>query len=248
VAVAGVEVVSNLQRAAFGVVVHVKHADYWNASIQAEHSGLVWRGHPGAEDFDPVVEAVPQSLDLPVRPSRWGLLPLERGVSWLPDLWGDPSADEPVWRVEFQCRRPVLVDFSLRTVDEALAGLQDLWHYATRSWLTYRHPTNDQRVRRWPVDPIWQAVQAVRRSPGMLGVVRRRLLQANEERLVQGLQGYLSGLAALRGWRELAVAVERAQGLVEDYLRSRERTWASEVQRKAERLMAVTGWMDEEAA
>src|SRR5437764_1790639 len=33
-----------------------------------------------------------------------------RGKTWLPDLWGERESDEPVWRVEFQMRRAVLVE------------------------------------------------------------------------------------------------------------------------------------------
>ena len=170
------------------------------------------------------------------------------GVSWLPDLWGEHSSDEPVWRVEFQIRRPVLVDFGLRTVGETLAGVQDLWRYCTEDWLTYRQPSRDRRVRRWPIDPVWRTVQDVRISPGLLGVVRRRIAQATEERLVQGLQGYLSALAALKGWDDLPVALNGTRGAVEAYLLARDRTWDGEVARKAERLMSVTGWADVEAA
>lgn len=75
----------------------------------------------------------------------------------------------------------------------------------------------------------------------MLGMVLRRLLQANEERLVQGLQCYMSGLPGAAGLaRDLPVAVRRAQGLVEDYQRSRERTWASEVPAAQHPNRAVT--------
>jgi hypothetical protein len=169
-------------------------------------------------------------------------------VSWLPDLWGAYSSDEPVWRVEFQVRRPVLVEFGLRTVREALDGLQDLWRYCTVDWLTYRQPSRDRRVRRWPIDPVWHVVQAVRISPELLGVVRRRIAQATEERLVQGLQGYLSALAALKGWGDLTEALEETEDLVEAYLMACGRAWADEVQRKAERSMSVTGWLDSEAA
>jgi hypothetical protein len=170
------------------------------------------------------------------------------GVSWLPDLWGAISADEPVWRVEFQVRRPVLVEFGLREVAETLAGVQDLWRYCSEDWLTYRQPARDRRVRRWPIDPVWRLVQGVTISPELLGVVRQRIAQATEERLVQGLQGYLSALAALKGWDELVDALDRTKGLVDAYLLARDRTWAGEVQRKAERSMSVTGWLDEEAA
>jgi hypothetical protein len=71
---------------------------------------------------------------------------------------------------------------------------------------------------------------------------------ATEERLVQGLQGYLSALAALKGWDELPEALDGTEDLVEAYLMARGRAWADEVQRKAERSMSVTGWLDEEVA
>lgn len=48
-----------------------------------------------------------------------------RGLSWLPDLWGDREADEPDWRVEAEVRRQGLVDLQLPAVDDVLAGLQD---------------------------------------------------------------------------------------------------------------------------
>jgi hypothetical protein len=171
-----------------------------------------------------------------------------RGSSWLPDLWGERSAEHPVWRVELQVRRAVLVEFGLRSMAEAMAGVQDLWRYGTETWLTYRQPNGDARARRWPVDPVWRAVQAVTLSPEVCGVVRRRIQQVTEERLVQGLQGYLTALAALRGWWDLPGALEGIRPLVESYLMDRERSWAGEVQRKNERRMSVTGWLEEEAA
>jgi hypothetical protein len=35
----------------------------------------------------------------------------QRGVSWLPDLWGVDGRSEPAWRLEFQFRRKVLIEF-----------------------------------------------------------------------------------------------------------------------------------------
>lgn len=90
----------------------------------------------------------------------------KQGLSWLPDLWGegyDPSL--PVWRVEFQFRREALADFQTKTVDEVIASVQDFWHYATANWLSLRVPTGDARRRRWPVDPAWEEVRAIRISP-----------------------------------------------------------------------------------
>jgi hypothetical protein len=90
-------------------------------------------------------------------------------------------------------------------------------------------------------------VQRVRLSPEICGVVRQRLNQATEERLIQGLQGYLSALAALKGWRELPEALQRVRPLIESYLSARDRSWGGEVSRKAARQMSVTGWLDEAA-
>jgi hypothetical protein len=79
-----------------------------------------------------------------------------RGVSWLPDLWGERDGTRPVWRLEFQFRREVLGEFQLRTVDETLASVQNLWRYGSGQWLTLRLPNGDPRERRWPLDPLWR--------------------------------------------------------------------------------------------
>ena len=129
-----------------------------------------------------------------------------RGVTWLPDLWGEREA--AVWRLELQYRRPVLVEFGLRSVDEVLAGVQDLWRYGTGEWLTLRTPTADPRPHRWPVDARWRDVAAVQVAPESSGVVRRRLDEATEARIVSGLQGYLTSWAALRESRGLVPTLE----------------------------------------
>jgi len=67
-------------------------------------------------------------------------------VNWIPDLWGVDGRDKPVWRLEFQFRRKVLVEFHLRSVDETLASLQDLWRYAASDWLTV-HRGRSRRAR-----------------------------------------------------------------------------------------------------
>lgn len=68
-----------------------------------------------------------------------------RGVTWLHDLWGERDGEAPVWRLEFQYRRKVLVKFGLRAVDEVLVGVQDLWRYGTHEWLSVRTATEDPR-------------------------------------------------------------------------------------------------------
>ena len=69
---------------------------------------------------------------------------------------------------------------------------------------------------------------------------RRRLEEANELQLVQGLGGYATSLAALKGWRGLDETLERVGPILLRYLQSRGRTWEAEVVRK--RLFAPFDW------
>ncbi len=169
----------------------------------------------------------------------------KHGVSWLTDLWGeefDPNL--PVWRVEYQFRREVLAEHHLKTVDEVIASVQDLWHYGSVKWLTLRTPTADPRRRRWPLDPTWEEVQAVRIAPTMTGVVRRRIEQASELKLVQGIQGYATSLAAVRGDEGRDAAMKYIGSLIPDYLTERGLTFEAEVARKRARRLNVTSWLD----
>ena len=167
-----------------------------------------------------------------------------RGLSWLPDLWGADASERPVWRLEFRYRRAVLTEFHLSGVDEVVASAQDLWRYGTEQWMSLRVPTNHSVRRRWPVDPVWREIRAVPIVPTMTGVVRRRLEEANELRLLQGLQGYATSLAARRDRQQLAEAMEDFGTLVSDYLASRGRAFTEEVRRKQAQQLGVTAFLD----
>jgi hypothetical protein len=171
----------------------------------------------------------------------------KRGVSWLPDLWGeDFDPGTPVWRVEFQFRREALADFQTKTVDDVIASVQDLWHYGSVKWLTLRTRTGDPRRRRWPLDPQWEEVQAVHIAPTMTGVVRRRIEEASELKLLQGIQGYATSLAAVRGRDRREEAMTDIGSLIPRYLAERGLTFESEVSRKRARRLSVTSWLDPE--
>ena len=90
------------------------------------------------------------------------------GKRWVWDIWGDAvDPERPVWRLEFEFKREAVKRFQFANANEVLWGLQDLWHYATSSWLSYRTPTADARERRWPVDPTWEQVRAIEIVPTM---------------------------------------------------------------------------------
>jgi len=132
-----------------------------------------------------------------------------------------------------------------------LASLQDLWRYATGDWLTLRTPTANQQRTRWPVDPRWQEIQAIELAPSCTGVVRRRLEQATLQRIVQGLWGYVTSLAALLDRPELEDALLELRRQLEHYMTAKDRSFQAEVSRKRARRLAVTVFLDdveEEAA
>ena len=168
-----------------------------------------------------------------------------RGISWLPDLWGIDTQAGPVWRLEFQFRRKVLVEFHLRSLEDTLASFQDLWRYAVSEWLTLRIPTANRQRARWPVDPLWQEIPAIEVAPACTGVVRRRLEQVTLQRIVQGLWGYVTSLAALRDRPDLEDALLELRRQLEHYMATKERSFAAEVSRKRARRLAVTAFLDD---
>ncbi|MBO0687724.1 MAG: hypothetical protein J2P45_31635 [Candidatus Dormibacteraeota bacterium] len=170
----------------------------------------------------------------------------QRGVSWLPDLWGPGSDGEPIWRLEFQYRREALVEFNLRGVPETLASLQDLWRYATSDWLSLRTPTPNRQRTRWPLDSVWEEVQAVEIVPSSTGAVRRRLQQASLQRIVLGLWGYLTALGALRQRPDLEASIAELRRQLERHMEERDRSFPAEVARKRARYLGVTAFLNEE--
>src|SRR5262249_54380578 len=98
--------------------------------------------------------------------------------------------------------------------------------------------------RRWPVDPLWEEIRAVRIAPTVTGVVRKRLLQGSELRLLPGLPGYATSLAALRDRRGRDDALDRLGRPVAGYLAPKGRRFEGEVKRKQDRQMTVTAILD----
>jgi hypothetical protein len=162
------------------------------------------------------------------------------GKKWMWEIWGEEAdRGEPIWRVEFECKRAFLRDYDLSEVGETLMALQDLWRYLTGDWLTYREPTQDRRERRWPVDPVWERIQRIEIAPGLCGLVRRRMAELHEERTLSLMQGCLTSLAALYGWHEFGQAWAMSRPLVSAQFEKRGRPFRAEVLRKQERVVSV---------
>ena len=86
------------------------------------------------------------------------------GKDYLRGLWRQAGWDgeQPVWRMEFEFKRELLVQLGLDSVHSVLHGRDGLWAYATEKWLRLCVPSETDDTRsRWPLHPLWQALQEV---------------------------------------------------------------------------------------
>jgi hypothetical protein len=177
----------------------------------------------------------------------------QRGVSWLPDLWGVDGRSEPVWRLEFQFRRKVLIEFHIRScVFRGHVGLAS-GSLALRSGRlavpAHHHcqSTAHAMASRPPVAG----------NPSDRGCAfkhRRRAPPSGAGHVAAdhaGRWGLRHVLAALRDRPELEDALLELQSQLERYMANKERSFRAEVSRKRARRLGVTAFLDdakEEAA
>jgi hypothetical protein len=84
--------------------------------------------------------------------------------TWLYPLWKQAGADPnlPVWRLEFQVKRPVLLELGIRSFKSLLDNLGGIWQYAAQDWLRFTVPqVQDSNRRRWPVHPVWAKLAGI---------------------------------------------------------------------------------------
>lgn len=89
---------------------------------------------------------------------------LKSGKDYLRQLWTEAGWDgeSPVYRLEFQIRGDVLRGFGYSDAQKVFTALGSLWRYCTHEWLRLVVPNEDDKTRsRWPLNPIWMAVQLV---------------------------------------------------------------------------------------
>ncbi len=117
--------------------------------------------------------------------------------SWIEAVWRQcPEYDssKPVWRIEYQFRRPALKEFGISTVDDAFAKLKGLWTYGLE-WLSLRTGDETRKERR-PIEPSW-ATLAEADFPGRpCSRVRQTKSLCESERALEQILGYLAPLGA----------------------------------------------------
>ena len=164
-----------------------------------------------------------------------------RGQTWPQVIWKDIDPDQPVWRVEFQFRREALQAFGVDTVADALIERQGLWQYGTTDWLSLRiHAPGDTNRWRSYVTREWWTIQHAEIGSPCSPLVRERMQAACEQKLVEGLGGYATALAAAAG---VDGDPERVLQLLapklSEYMRRKGTTFEDVVARKRELRLAL---------
>ena len=125
---------------------------------------------------------------------------LRSGKKWFEHLWRENGREkgESVTRVEFQCRRKIIRQFQIETLEDLFSRVPDLWKYLTVEWLAIRIIQADSHRTRWPAPPFWKAVQySVALFGQTTGVSRIKQLRAKSANLENIARGYMLNLIAL---------------------------------------------------
>jgi hypothetical protein len=158
---------------------------------------------------------------------------------WVQEIWTGAGYEmtQPVWRLEFQIGRQVLVETDLRQANEVLDARSTVWAYATTTWLSLRNQSFNRQRYRWPVAEEWRVLQQALLDCPYSPVVRHRIREHDELVLVRGAAGYLTSLAALHGRPSLDWTLARLRHQVPLYLREQNKDFADVVMDKQRQLV-----------
>ena len=112
---------------------------------------------------------------------------------WLEAGW---KGEGEVWRVEFQLRRPLLIELQVSAVEELWEKEEGIWDYLTNKWLTHRNPEG-ANVSRWMVSQKWEAVQLAGRDHIGSPAIREKVKRGHLDRLMNQGAGIILSAAAL---------------------------------------------------
>jgi hypothetical protein len=123
--------------------------------------------------------------------------------NWFFTLW---ETEQNVWRIEWQCRKPILKRFGILTFNDLIERQGDLLRYLAYEHDTLRIPSNDKNRSRWMLHPLWQDINEQVKTMNGFGIYReldtKSLLAEKEERIAISVYGYLKRIAALNSARK----------------------------------------------
>jgi hypothetical protein len=162
----------------------------------------------------------------------------QSGKAWFYPLWGQTT---DVWRIEFQVRRERLKQAAIGSTEELLALQNDLLRELAGNHTTLRRPASDTNRSRWPMHPLWLALQGDIAALPQTGLVRHidpqmpldwRLYQQCKS-LVGSLKG-IAAVTALKAGSTEAPELNHLLGLLPDLLspHHEEHTWTHDVEQR----------------
>jgi len=128
--------------------------------------------------------------------------------TWLYDIWGRESG---VWRIEWQTRKEILRSFGISNLQELQLRQGDLLSYLTSEHTRLCKGISDSNRSRWPLHPLWAALQLEVAKLPILGVTRNlnmdSILDERFMRITMSVYGYLKRVAAIRSVQGLTAPI-----------------------------------------
>ena len=137
-----------------------------------------------------------------IKSNKGYLIPLWKAAAW--------KEGEPIWRLEFEFKRQMLVQKDLSKLSSVLANLNGLWSYATTEWLKLTLPNLEDKTRsRWAVHPLWARLATLDWETSG-GVLKQRFsndrVPNDKATLNRGFSAVTTWMAA-NGYRDYETAI-----------------------------------------
>ena len=137
-----------------------------------------------------------------IKSNKGYLVPLWQAAGW--------EFGEPIWRLEFEFKRELLVQKNLAKLTDVLANLNGLWSYATTEWLKLTIPNPEDQTRsRWPIHPMWASLSALdwETSGGVLQSRFSNMRAPNQDSALQRAFSALTSWMAATGQTDYNIAI-----------------------------------------
>jgi len=138
---------------------------------------------------------------------------------WEANRW----CGERVWRVEFQCRREVLRELGVETLEDLESRMTEIWAYLSAKWF---------RLKGSRFAEVWKRLQEGFGPISRIGV-RERVLQQNLRGLNDQVKGILKAIGAATGETDPHLIASHLASYATEAMRVKGTSFADAVKAKA---------------
>ena len=139
------------------------------------------------------------------------------GKNYLRDLWLAAGWDGrcPVWRLEFQIKRPVLCELGVKSFPDLQERIPAIWAYCTQSWLRLTVVSSDDETSaRWPTHPLWERLAD---TQAFGSATTEPVSRTRQQRIPRDSTLFVNGLAAITSFMAVEGISDVGEGLGEYY-------------------------------